>query len=133
MNTNSERNGTDPLHGSLLRIGERREIAIYLRDGTAWVTDFKHGHGVVSTAGAWFALNQDRWALRRATLDAITPLPADIVQRIENLHRRMAQPSVGPALPRALVTLVGEFRGRLARLYHALLGPRPAHPLDPAT
>jgi hypothetical protein len=133
MNTNSERNGTDPLHGSLLRIGERREIAIYLRDGTAWVTDFKHGHGEVSTAGAWFALNQDRWALRRAALDAITPLPADIVQRIEILHRHMAQSSVGPALRRALVTLVGELRGRLAKLHRPLLGPRPARPLNPAT
>lgn len=34
MNTNQEQNNTSPLHGSLLRIGERREIAIYLRDGT---------------------------------------------------------------------------------------------------
>jgi len=133
MNTNRERNGTHPLHGSLLRIGERRELAIYLRDGTAWVADFKGGHGEVSAAGAWFALNQDRWALRRAALDAITPLPADIVQRIENLHRHMERPSVDLALPRALVTLVAGLRGRLARLLRPRFGPRPARPLNPAT
>ena len=45
MNTNPERNNTSPLSGNLLRLGERREIAIYLRNGTAWVAEFKKGHG----------------------------------------------------------------------------------------
>ena len=48
MNTNQERNNTSLLHGSLLRIGERREIAVYLRDGTAWVADFKGSHGEIN-------------------------------------------------------------------------------------
>ena len=56
-------------------------------------------------AGAWFALNQDRWALRRATLDAVTPLPADVVQRIENLHRPMAKPGVSRAFSHPLTPL----------------------------
>jgi len=132
MNSNREPEAASNLHGSLLRLGNQREIAIYLREGTAWVADFRGGRGNVSTAGAWFALNQDRWALRRATLDAVTPLPADIVRRVEYLHRHTAQPSVSPALPRALATLVGGFRTKLARLFSALIGPRRAHTLDPA-
>jgi hypothetical protein len=133
MNIEQRQNDAGSFHGNLLSLSKRREIAIYVRDGTAWVADFKDGHGEVSTAGGWFALNQDRWALRRAALDATTPLPADIMQRIEYLHPRMAQPSVGPALPRALDSLIGQLRARLARLYPPLSGPRAAHPLDLAT
>jgi hypothetical protein len=116
-----------------MRLGNQREIAIHLRDGMAWVADFRGERGELSTAGAWFAHNQDRWALRRATLHAVTPLPADIVQRIENLHRHMTQPSVGPALPRALAPLVEGLRTRPARLFSPLFRPRRAHPLDAAT
>lgn len=105
MNSNREAEAASNLHGSLLKLGNQREIAIYLRDGTAWVADFRGGRGEVSTAGAWFTLNQDRWALRRATLDAVTPLPADVVQRIENLHRPAAKPGVDRPSPQALTTL----------------------------
>jgi hypothetical protein len=34
----------------------------------------------------------DRWALRRATLDAVSPLPADVVQRLENDAASWVQP-----------------------------------------
>jgi hypothetical protein len=79
----------------LLRVSERREVAIYLDDGVAWVADFKDGHGEVSTASAWLALNHNRSTLRRAGLDgAITPLSPEIVQRIENPGRPTAQPGV---------------------------------------
>ena len=105
MNSKRESEAASNLHGSLMRLGNQREIAIYLRDGTAWVADFRGGRGELLTAGAWFALNQDRWALRRATLDAVTPLPADIVRRIENLHRPTAKPGVGRASPQPLMTL----------------------------
>jgi hypothetical protein len=124
MNTNPTHDRADHLHGNLLRLSARREIAIYLRDGTAWVADFRDGHGEVCPAGAWFALNQDRWALRRAARDAITPLSADMVRRIENLHRQMEQPRVRPARPQTLALLADGLRVRLARLF----GPRPAYP-----
>lgn len=130
---NTSQNTADPFHGNLVRLSKRREIAIYVHDGTAWVADFKDGHGEISTAGAWFARNQDRWALRRAALDAVAPLPSDIVQRIENLHRRMAQPSVAPAPLRALVALVRKLRSGLAKLHQPLFDPSPAHPLNPET
>lgn len=127
-----EQNNTSPLHGSLLRIGERREIAIYLRDGTAWVADFKGSHGEISTAGAWFALNQDRWAVRRATLDAVAPLHQDIEKRIERLHRRIEKPNDVPAIPQALAKLVAWLGGWVVKIRGALFGRRPAQPLDSA-
>jgi hypothetical protein len=133
MNTNQGQGTASTLHGSLLRLSTRREIAIDLRDGTAWVAEFGPGHAEVSIAGGWFALNHDRWALRRATLEAITPLPADVVQRIEDLHRRMSKPSVAAALPRALVTLVRRLRGMLARQCRPLFGLQTAHPLESET
>ena len=120
MNTDPKQNDTGHLHGNLLRLSARREIAIYLRDGTAWVADFRDGHGEVCPAGAWFALNQDRWALRRAASDAITPLSADMVRRIE----KMEQPRVCLARPRIRIPLADGLRVRLARLF----GPRPAYP-----
>ena len=124
MNTDPKQNDTGHLHGNLLRLSARREIAIYLRDGMAWVTDFRDGHGEVCPAGAWFALNQDRWALRRAARDAITPLSADMVRRIENLHRHLEQPRVRLARPQTLALLADGLRVRLTRLF----GPRPAYP-----
>lgn len=132
-NTNQEHNHTSSLHGSLLRIGERREIAIYLRDGTAWVADFKGSHGEISTAGAWFAINQDRWVLRRAALDAIMPLPQDIEERVERLHRSLEKQNAVPAIPRVLAKLVAGLGGWLVKFCGALLGRRPAQPFDSAT
>lgn len=132
MNTNQERNNTSPLHGSLLRIGERREIAVYLRDGTAWVADFKGSHGEISMASAWFALNQDRWALRRAALDALAPLPQDIEERIKRLHRHMEKPNHVPAIPWALAKLAAGPGQWLVKLCGARFDQRPAQPLDSA-
>ena len=133
MNTNPEQNNSSPLYGSLLRISARREIAIYLRAGTAWVADFKGSHGEISTAGAWFALNQDRWVLRRAALDAVTPLPQDIEEQIEHLHRRMEKQNDVPAIPRVLAELVAGLGGWLVKLCGVLFGRRCAQPLDSAT
>lgn len=115
MNTNQEQIHTSPLQGNLVRLGERHEIAIYLRDGMAWVADFKAGRGEVFAASAWFSLNRGGSALRRMAHDSIMPLPEDVAERIEYLHRRMAKPSVRPAMPRELAMLIAGLRNRLAR------------------
>jgi hypothetical protein len=98
-------------HGNLLRLGETREIAIYQR-GAAWVADFRGGRGELFTASAWFALN-GRWSLlRRAGLGSfasIAPLPAEVIESIERLHRAEDRAPLG-----ALATWLG---GRLERLY----------------
>jgi len=130
MNTKYEQNGTSPLQGNLLRIGERREIAIYLRDGTPWVAEFNHGRGELFAVGAWFSLNQGGRVLRRMEHDSVTPLPPDIAQRIERLHRGMESQNHVPVMQ--LVLAAARLRDKLARLSRSLFGPRPARPLDPA-
>jgi len=36
---------SSPIQGQLLRQSERREVAIYLRDGQLWIADFIDGIG----------------------------------------------------------------------------------------
>lgn len=116
MNANQEQGGASFLHGNLLRLGEQHEIAIYMRDGMAWVADFKDGRCKVSTASAWFASNQDGRVLHRMDLGSITPLPEEVVERIERLHQRMTKAGDHRLMSRAVATLGTGFRGWLARL-----------------
>ena len=115
MNTNPERNNTIPLSGNLLRLRARREIAIYLRGGTAWVAEFKNGHGEVHNVSAWFSLYGRALvhAQRRGEVNIISPIPEDVVARIERLHLHMEEPNDAPVIRRVLAALVGALRGRL--------------------
>lgn len=119
MKTNREQNGTVPLQGNLLRLSGRREIAIYLRDGAAWVADFNNGRGEPFSASAWYSMygmSGGRMLVhsqRRGEVETISPLPEEVVQRIEALHQRnqrIARPVIGPAVRRALASLVAVFR-----------------------
>ena len=114
MNANPERNGL--LSGNLLRLGERREIAIYLRGGTAWVAEFEKGRGEVFNVGAWSSLYGRALvhAQRRGEVNIISPIPEDVVARIERLHLRMEKQNDVPVIRRTLAALVVELRGRLA-------------------
>ena len=113
MITNQEQSRATALHGNLLRLSERREIAIYLRDGAAWVADFNNGQVELFTASAWYSMSAGRMlalAQRREEVETISPLPEEVVQRIESLHRRMEAPTVGPAVRRMLVAMLAVFR-----------------------
>lgn len=115
MKTNREQNGTVPLQGNLLRLSGRREIAIYLRDGAAWVADFENGRGELLIASAWYGTGGGRrlaGAQRRGEVETISPLAVETARRIEALHRHREEPIVGPAVRRALATLVAGFRHR---------------------
>jgi len=81
MNGNRGRTAAAP-EGSLLRLGETREIAIYRCDGVSWVADFRGGYGELYTPGEWVALNGGS-ALRRISG---VPLPAEMIEKIERLH-----------------------------------------------
>ena len=43
--------------GQILRRSERRETAIYLRDGVLWVADFVDGQGHLVDAESWLRFN----------------------------------------------------------------------------
>ena len=79
------------IQGQLLRLSARREVAIYLRDGTLWVADFVDGHGELFEPEIWFRFNcgspEAGLARRRTLLESGLPLSPDIVIKIESLHR----------------------------------------------
>jgi hypothetical protein len=45
------------IQGQILRRSERREVAIYLRDGELWIADFIDGIGELIEPAAWFRFN----------------------------------------------------------------------------
>jgi hypothetical protein len=79
------------IQGQLLRLSARREVAIYLLDGTLWVADFIDGCGELFEPETWFRFNcgspSARDAQRRMLLESALPLSADVVTKIEGLHR----------------------------------------------
>jgi len=82
------------IQGQLLRRSERREVAIYLRDGKLWIADFVDGIGELIDPAAWFRFNCGtpwaRRAHRRMLFESATPLSADLAARIERLHHTSA-------------------------------------------
>ena len=88
-----------PIQGQLLRLSERREVAIYLRDGALWVADFIDGFGTLADAATWFRFNcasSASWHLRRRmALESAMPLSSVLIARIERLHERCPPPGAG--------------------------------------
>jgi len=82
------------IQGQILRRSERREVAIYLRDGKLWIADFVDGIGELIDPAAWFRFNCGtpwaRRAHRRMLFESATPLSADLAARIERLHHTSA-------------------------------------------
>jgi hypothetical protein len=82
------------MQGQVLRLSERREVAIFLRDGALWVADFVDGDGALMDAITWFryfncSAQSTADARRRLVLESATPLSEALVERIERLHRRI--------------------------------------------
>lgn len=79
------------IQGQLLRLSTHHTAAIYLRQGALWVADFIDGQGALVDANTWFRFNcgslANSHALRRMALESAIPLSADLVERIEGLHR----------------------------------------------
>ena len=119
-----KRNETAAPDGSLLRISETREIAIYQRDGVAWVADFRGGGGELFTVGEWFALNGRGRLLSRAGLAPIAPLPASAIERIERLHGAEERASLSALAARLRDRLAGFSRELSCRAPAGALGPR---------
>jgi len=81
------------LQGQVLRLSERREVAIFLRDDALWVADFVDGDGVLMDAITWFRFfncgaQSTADARRRLALESATPLSEELIERIERLPCR---------------------------------------------
>jgi hypothetical protein len=92
LNPDPERAFTGSIQGQVLRLSERREAAIFLRDGALWVADFIDSQGELVDAITWFRFNcgsLSTWhARRRMVLESAIPLSEELVDRIERLHGR---------------------------------------------
>ena len=121
MNGNRGRDEAAVPNGSLLRLSEECEVAIYQRDGVAWIADFRGARAELFTACEWFALNGHGSLVRRAGPASIVPLPARLVERIERLHG---------AKDRAPLAALG---AQLARFCHELSCRAPAGVPSPRT
>ena len=79
------------IQGQILRFSEHHVVAIYLRNHSIWVADFIDGQGTLVDAAVWFRFNCGTLAtsnaLRRMALESAMPLSAELVERIEALHR----------------------------------------------
>lgn len=91
MSHNPERAFTRSIQGQLLRLSERREVAIFLQDGALWVADFIDNQGELIDAITWFRFNcgslATRHTRRRMVHESATPLSEELVDRIERLPR----------------------------------------------
>ena len=78
------------IQGQLLRHSDRREVAIFLRDGALWVADFIDGEGELIDATTWFrfhcAAPSSPHGRRRMVLESAVPLSPDLVARIRHLY-----------------------------------------------
>jgi hypothetical protein len=77
------------IQGQLLRQSDRREVAIFLRDGALCVADFIDGEGILIDAATWFRFNcgapASPHAQRRMVLESAIPLSSDLVAKIARL------------------------------------------------
>jgi hypothetical protein len=81
---------TGPIQGQLLRLSERRQVAIYLRQGKLWIADFIDDHGELVEPETWFRFNcgwQAPDGLHRMLLESALPLFSEIVAKIERMHQ----------------------------------------------
>jgi hypothetical protein len=88
LHRNNDRRGVR-IQGQVLRLNERRVVAIFLRDGALWIADFIDGHGALVESSTWFRFNcaapTTTQARRRMVLEAGMPLSVELVERIERL------------------------------------------------
>jgi hypothetical protein len=86
------------IQGQLLRISERREVALYLRDGALWIADFVDDVGALCEVRTWLRFHCSTTASweprRRMALESAVPLSEHLVERIEALHAALPPSSL---------------------------------------
>jgi hypothetical protein len=100
LNIDSKSGFARSIQGQLLRQNERREVAIFLRDGALWVADFIDGEGKLIAATTWFRFNcgalSSPQARRRMVLESAVPLSEELIARIGQLKFPATSRDRGP-------------------------------------
>jgi hypothetical protein len=134
LNTDSKSGRAGCIQGQLLRQSERREVAIFLRDGALWVADFIDGEGKIIDASTWLRFNcgsllspQGR---RRMVLESAIPLSEAMIARIERLDFPATTRERGPVVRLLEALAAHQRRPRLAAMVGGLLARRRTHRSD---
>ena len=126
MRNHPEQATARSIQGQLLRQGERREVAIFLRNGALWVADFIDGQGQLIDATTWFRFNcgalSTTHARRRMVLESAVPLSEELVERIARL-RAPATVKNRAGVGRLIEAIAARIpRSRLARIIAGRFG-----------
>jgi hypothetical protein len=123
MRTNREHAVTGRIHGSLFRLRDGQEIAIYLRDGVPSVAEFRQGLGELRSASEWMSVNGRKLvhAERRGALETVSPIPAAMARRIEVLHLSPVRPRQN-SVTRRLADLASRLAEQCAELRRRSFG-----------
>ena len=124
METNRQQENGN-IHGNLLQLPDGRSVAIYLRAGVVSVAELNGLRGRLLGLPEWHAFHARRVALvqRRGRVEIVSPIPADVIEQIEALHRRAGEWNDHPFRRKVSALTVG--------MEAALAGLRLAWP-DPA-
>jgi hypothetical protein len=90
VNTESPTRTAPPISGHVIDLGTGRSIAIYERNGEWCVAEFCDGRGELMHADTWFRFRAGALGHRRnrhAVPRSSEPLPPEMRQKIERLHR----------------------------------------------
>lgn len=124
MDVNRTQGSTSTISGSVLRLGDKLAIAIYLRDGAVSVADFREGRGRIMNLAEWHTVHARRLAhaQRRGEVEIVSPIPEEVAARIERMHRCLAE-TPAYSLKQALGALPTQMRETFSRLSRLLLDP----------
>lgn len=78
--------------GNFVNLSETLQIAVYSRDGQAWVAERRHQRWTLHPAATW--LHQAGFSVRRRMLDeaALGDITADCAVQIDKLHAECGKP-----------------------------------------
>ena len=114
------------INGYVIGRGGAHSIAIYERNGVSWVAEFRgDDHGELMNANTWFYFHAERlgyWHQGQGYRSA-KPLPPQMLEEIERLHREKDARERATATQRCKVTL----EEAAARLQRALETVDKAH------
>src|SRR5689334_7787111 len=82
------------IEGQLLQLGEQHAVAIYRREGTCWVAEFRAGSSALVDASTWFHFHavelRHSHGRRAAGLRSAAALTPQVIEEIQRLHREAA-------------------------------------------
>ena len=134
MDFRPENPSVSSIQGQLLRLSERRQVAIYRREDRLWVADFIDGHGELIDATTWFRFNcgtlATTHARRRMVRESAIPISSQLVAKIERLHCPVNVNKGGAMVALAGAIATHRSRSRLARILCKLFGRRPTLQAD---